>query len=411
MMAVNPSIEVYLLDSQGEILSYVVLDKNVKLNRIEIEPVIAFIESRGNNYILGDDPRKPGEQTIFSATAVEENGQLMGYVYIVLVSEESDNITTTLLTSYWLKVGTRSFILTLIAAFAIGLLLIWIVSRNMIIIVNTFKSFEQGNLNARIPEKKMKGELGVLSRTFNNMADTILRNIDELKQVDSLRRELIANVSHDLRNPLAIVHGYIETLIIKDESLSAKERKRYLKIILEGSEKLKRLVADLFELSRLEAGQIRIKKEPFLINELMQDTVHHYQLIMEEKKLELDAEIATSVPMVYADISLFERVIQNLMSNAIQYTPEMGSVKVKVKKVQDKVEVEVRNSGKGIPEEDLPHIFDRYYKVSKEKSGIEGTGLGLAIVKKILDIHNINIAVSSIPDKYTSFSFSVPAMS
>ena len=408
MMAVNPSLEVYLVDTEGVILWFVVFAKDVKLNRINLEPVKKFIDNNGSGYVLGDDPRNPGKSTIFSTTEVRENGVLRGYVYMVLASEQYDTITSNLVSSYWLRIGTNAFILTLLAAFTIGLVLIWLVTKNLRVVINTFKQFEEGNLNARIPEKQMKGELAVLSRNFNNMADTILRNIDELKEVDSLRRELIANVSHDLRSPLAVIHGYIETLMIKEDKISTEERRKYLQIILDGSDRLKNLVADLFELSKLDANQIKLQKEKFFIHELIADAAQHHQILAEKKSISIDAEISRSLPMVEADIKLMERVIQNLLSNAIQYTPENGKVKIKVKKLEHAVAIEMENTGEGISENDLPHIFDRYYKVSKEKSGIEGTGLGLAIVKKILDLHQIPIHVKSNVGEFTSFSFSMP---
>ena len=408
MMAVNPSLEVYLVDPEGEILWFVVFAKDVKLNRINLDPVKKFISNKGDGYVLGDDPRNPGKSTIFSTTEVKENGILMGYVYMVLASEQYDNITSNLVSSYWLRIGTNAFILTLLAAFTIGLVLIWLVTKNLRVVIQTFKRFEEGDHKARIPEKQMKGELAVLSRNFNNMADTILRNIDELKEVDSLRRELIANVSHDLRSPLAVIHGYIETLMIKEDKISSEERKKYLQIILDGSDRLKNLVADLFELSKLDANQIKLRKEKFFINELIADAAQHHQVLAEKKSISIDSEISRSLPMVEADIKLMERVIQNLLSNAIQYTPENGKVKINVKKLDDAVAVEMENTGQGISEQDLPHIFDRYYKVSKEKTGIEGTGLGLAIVKKILDLHQIPIQVKSKVGEFTSFSFSMP---
>lgn len=408
MMAVNPSLEVYLLNPEGEILSFVVLDKKVKLNRINLEPVQKFISNKGDSYILGDDPRNPGKETIFSATEVIEDGKKMGYVYMVLASEKYDNVTSALVSSYWLQVGTKTFILTLLAAFTIGLILIWYLTKNLRVIINVFKRFADGDLKARIPEKLMKGELASLSLTFNNMADTILKNIDELKEVDSLRRELIANVSHDLRSPLAVIHGYIETLLIKDDKLTPEERKKYLQIILDGSDRLKNLVADLFELSKLDAKQVKLNKEKFFINELLADAAQQHQVIAEEKHISIDSDISTSIPMVEADIKLMERVIQNLMSNAIQYTPENGKVTIKVNKLDNAVEVALENTGSGIEEKDLPHIFDRYYKVGKEKTGIEGTGLGLAIVKKILDLHQVPINVQSKAGEFTSFSFVIP---
>ena len=119
MMAVNPSLEVYLLDAEGEILSFVVLDKKVKLNRISLAPVLEFIKTGGKKHILGDDPRNPGEKTIFSATAVSEDDNLLGYVYMVLASEQYENITSALANNYWLRIGANAFIISLLAAFSL----------------------------------------------------------------------------------------------------------------------------------------------------------------------------------------------------------------------------------------------------------------------------------------------------
>jgi signal transduction histidine kinase len=408
MMAVNPSLEVYLINPQGKILSYVVLTKDVKLDKIDLIPVQDFLQTAGEKYILGDDPRNPGKKTIFSATKVEENGQLMGYVYMVLASKQYTTITQALISSYWLRVGTNAFILTLLAAMIIGLALIWILTRNLRQIIHIFKRFEEGDTSARIPENLMKGELANLSKTFNTMADTILRNIEDLKEVDSLRRELIANVSHDLRSPLAVIHGYIETLMMKEEKLSPEQRQKYLQIILNSSDKLNQLVSDLFELSKLEAKQIQLKKESFMINELLADAAVSYNVLAEEKGISIHSHISKDIPMIQADISLMERVIQNLMNNAIHYTPQNGEISLQVKEENNQVAVKIENTGEGIAEKDIPHLFDRYYKVDKEKSGIQGTGLGLAIVKKILDLHQIDIEVSSKQNETTSFSFAIP---
>ncbi len=408
MMAVNPRLEVYLLNPEGEILSYVVLKKKVKLNSVSLEPVKEFLLNNGEHYVLGDDPRNPGQKTIFSATEVRENNQLQGYVYMVLASEKFENVANTLLGSYWLRVSTRSFIITLIAAFLIGLGLIFVLTRNLRVIIRSVKKFEEGDLHERIPEKNTRGEMALLSRTFNSMADTILRNIDELKEVDSLRRELIANVSHDLRNPLAVMHGYIETLHLKDAELTSEDRKKYYEIILKSSDRLKRLVSDLFDLSKLETGQIKLEKEPFLINELLQDASLKYTLPAKNRNIDLQADIDRALPMVYADISMIDRVIQNLVDNAIKYTPEQGWIRLGVKRNNGNIEVNIENSGEGIPEKDITTIFDRFYKVDKEKSGIEGTGLGLAIVKKILDLHEMPVEVYSEPHKVTRFSFFLP---
>jgi HAMP domain-containing protein len=182
MMAVNPSLEVYLLDTEGQILSYVVFDKKVKLKSVSLEPVLQFIEGNGENLILGDDPRHPKGSTIFSATPVYENDVLMGYVYMVLVSEKYENISSTLLGSYAITLSAKLLTVTFLAAVVIGLVLIWLLTRNLRNILKAFKQFEGGDLSVRIPEEKAKGELVVLARTFNSMADKILENIESLKK-------------------------------------------------------------------------------------------------------------------------------------------------------------------------------------------------------------------------------------
>ncbi len=410
MMAVNPNLEVYLLDPTGKILTYVVLKEKVKLSNVSLDPIHEFLNNTGETYVLGDDPRKPGKQSIFSVAEIRENDKLLGYAYLVLASEEYENASSALSGSYWLRISTRSFIITLVSSLLLGLVLIALLTKNLRVIVNTVSEFEEGNLMARIPEKGGRGELAQLSLTFNKMADTILHNIDELKNVDKLRRELIANVSHDLRNPLAIIHGYIETLIIKEEKLTGNQRREYLEIILKSSNKLKTLIVDLFELSKLEAGQIKAKKEPFFLNELLYDASRKFQLLAEEKNISLEYSIDKVIPMVYADISLIDRAVQNLLENAIKYTPESGWITLGLEQENDKVKVKVINSGDGIAEKDIEAIFERYYKVAREPEQGEGSGLGLAIVKKIMDIHQANIAVESVPNNYTNFYFELPVI-
>lgn len=411
MMAVNPGIEVYLVDPEGKILDKVVLDNKVKLSRIDLNPVKEFLETQGEKFILGDDPRTPGEKTIFSATTVYEEDKLSGYIYIVLASEKYQNVTAAVLSSYWLRIGVNAFIITLITAFSIGLFLIWLLTKNLRVIIQTVNKFKEGDLNARIPESAHRGELAALAGTFNNMADTILYNIEELKKVDKLRRELIANVSHDLRNPLAIIQGYIETLMMKAGTLNKEEVESYLRIVLDSSEKLTRLVSDLFELSKLESGQIKANREPFFVNELLYDASKKVSLLSKQKNITIESNISESIPMVFADLSLIDRVIQNLLDNAIKYTPENGKILIMTDIGKDGVGVVIENTGNGIPADSIPNLFNRYYKVDKEKSGIEGTGLGLAIVKKIMDVHNVKIQVESEVGKYTRFNFELPAYS
>jgi len=405
MMAVNPSLEVYLLDPEGSILSYVVLDKKVKLKSVDLRPVTKFINETGASYTLGDNPRNPGQETIFSAAEVRDEGNLLGYVYMVLVSEEHDNIMASLWQSHILRIGTWSFGLVLLAALIISLLVIWWFTRSLRRIQTMVKKFESGDHDARV-EVKQDDELGQLSYSINRMADTIVHNIEELQQVDNLRKELIANVSHDLRTPLAIIQGYVETLYMKKDHLSAAQKQKYLDIILNSCEKLKRLVNDLFELSKLESRQIKPNVEPFALHDLLHDVVVKYQVLAEEKSLEVISTVDLSASQVNADLAMIERVIQNLMDNALKFTPPEGKICIKAEQLEDQVLVEINNSGSVIKEEDQYFIFNRYFMGNTPRT--HGTGLGLAIVRNILEIHQSSIQVRSNASEGTTFFFRLP---
>ena len=411
MMAINPAIEVYLLDSTGKILNYVAPYKKVVLEEVDLLPIEDFLTNYQDESILGDDPRKEGRQKVFSAAKIEEGGQTLGYVYVILASEEYDSVGEQLFDSYILKLGTVYGLITIGAALIIGILAIWLITKNLQSIINTVKDFQKGEMSARI-NVKTGGEIRRLAEAFNEMADTIVGNIENLKSMENLRRELVGNVSHDLRTPLAVIHGYIETLIIKEDQLNEDDKQKYLARALDGTERLKKLVGELFELSKLEAKQVIPNKEAFFINELIDDISQKYALILKEKGLKISADNQNEPFMVFADISLIERVLQNLIDNAIKYTPENGEIRMEINERKEQVEIKVTDTGKGIPEDQVPFVFDRYHIGDKRISlDTNSTGLGLAIVKRILEIHNTTINLTSKLGKGTTFSFELPQYS
>ena len=350
MMVVNPSVEVYLLDTEGRIITYVAPYKRVKLKSVDLAPIKQFIAERDNpNCILGDDPRHPGQIKAFSAAPLIEADKLVGYVYIILASEEQAAVTSMLAGSYFFKIGTGLFFASLIGALIIGLLAIWFLTQNLRRLIETVRRFKEGDYAARVPDAE-DSDLSDLATNFNEMADTIVDNINQIKSVENLRRELIANVSHDLRTPLAIMQGYVETLLIKEDDLQADERRRYLHTILDSSEKLSNLIKQLFEYSKLEAQQIQPEKEPFFISELAQDVFQKYQILAKDKDIRMQLEAPQGLPMVFADLGLVERVIQNLMDNALKFTPSGGSVRTELDVYDDSVAVRIADSGPRIPE-------------------------------------------------------------
>lgn len=411
IMVINPSVEVYLLDTTGQIITFMAPHKKIKLKEVDLAPIQAFINSREKPFIKGEDPRNPGENKVFSAAPIyEADEQLQGYLYVILSSEEQGAVTSALFGSYFLDLGTRFFFISLLGALIIGLLALWYLTRNLRGIMQAVIRFKEGDHLARI-KSKGQGELTLLANTFNEMADTINANIEALKSVENLRRELIANVSHDLRTPLAIMQGYVETLQMKDDELSKAERLRYLNILLNSSEKLANLIAQLFEYSKLEARQIVPQKEPFFLGDLAQDILQEYQILADEKHIDLQLEAPANLPLVFADVGLVSRVLQNLLDNALKFTQEGGVVKLKLQEIQGKVEVQITDNGPGIPEQEQRFIFERYRKATdglKKSYNQSGAGLGLAIAKKILELHDSNIRVQSKLNEGTAFMFVLP---
>ena len=407
MMVINPSVEVYLLDTAGDIITYVAPHKKIKLKSVDLGPVLDFIDGDREKMIVGDDPRHPGDRKVFSAARIIDQEELKGYVYIILASEEQAAVTTNLFGSYILKLGTWFFFLALGLALLVGLLAIWYLTRNLRRIIDTVRRFKEGDYEARVYLKR-QGELSSLADNYNSMADTIVANIEELQGVEKLRRELIANVSHDLRTPLAIMQGYVETLLIKEDNLSVEERRKYLNTILNSNEKLARLIAQLFEYSKLEAKQLEPKKEPFFISELAQDVFFKYQILAKEQGITMDLVCPPDLPMVFADLGMVERVVQNLMDNALKFTPEGGTVTIELNSTGGNVEVKIADTGPGIPEEEQSYIFERYRQMAPGAEK-KGTGLGLAIAKKMLDLHDATIQVQSRLNEGTVFWFQLPS--
>ncbi|GAB5557383.1 MAG: ATP-binding protein [Schleiferiaceae bacterium] len=409
MMAVNRSIEVYLLNETGEILYSVVLDHsnpNEPATSVSLSPIKKFIEKDGEEFILGDDPRNPGQPNIFSAAAYEVDGH-SGYVYIILAGREAAAVTNALSSSYFLSLGAGAALITTVFVFLLGLALLWYLTRNIRGLVKIVNRFREGDMDARVPNAD-KSDLSILASTFNDMADTLKAHVEEMQSVDTLRRELIANVSHDLRTPLAVLHGYVETLEIKYENLSDDEKKHYLDIIKGSADKLSHLVAQLFEYSKLEAQQVKPQKEPFSLTDLSLDLLAHYQVIADKKNITLKLDSPNVTPMVFADIKLVERAIQNLMDNAIKFTPENGNVTIGLEVRADSVLLKVMDSGPGIPQEEQKHIFERFTQADTQKKA-RGAGLGLAIVKKIIELHNSQVEIISQPNHGASFQFALPS--
>ena len=298
--------------------------------------------------------------------------------------------------SYILGLSVRSVIMILLVSAFVGLIAIWLITRKLNVILNGIQQFKSGNLQARIAVKN-NNELDTIGLAFNEMAGTLEMNIKKLKETDEFRKELISNISHDLRTPIASIQGYAETLILKKGTIEDAEQLKYLEIIFSSCDRLKILVSELFELSK-----------PFSITELVSDIANKYRIISQKKGISINTFMPTDLPLIEADIMLIERVLQNLIDNAVRFCNEGDYINIDIRPENPgKVKISIADTGEGIEQEELPFIFDRYYKAKKYG---ESTGLGLAIVKKIIDLHQSDISVTSQPGKGTIFAFTLPVV-
>ena len=411
MMVINPSVEVYLLRPDGRIITYVAPNKSVRLDRIDLVPVREFLTASAGGvrpFVRGDDPRHPERQNIFSAAEIRDDaGSLEGYVYIILSGEEERAVSAELFGGYVRRLGTNLFFLSLLLAFLVGLGGLRYLTRPLRAMVEGIQRFRDADYGSRIDVDRA-GDFRPIAETFNQMADRIRQHIDQMSSVDRLRRELVANISHDLRTPLSVMQGFVETLLMKEASMPPEQRRQYLQTILTSANRLGRLISQLFEYSKLEAKQVEPQKEAFNVGELAQDVGMKFSLLAERKQVRVTVDVSRDLPLIFADLGLVERVLNNLMDNAIKFTPSGGEVVLTVRPTDRVVKISVADSGPGIPEEEQPFVFERYRKAAGTGAGNPGVGLGLAIVKKILELHDEGIQIRSRMEEGTTFLFQMP---
>ena len=405
LSATHPDVDLYVLNPEGEILRASLPDAKLERRSVSLEPVDAVMHESVAYPVLGDNPRDPGQPKVFSVAAVPAEGPLEGYLYIVLADEVQDSVAAMVESSTIVRLGIWVGLAGLTLVFLAGVLMFTLLTRRLKRLSTTMMTFEAKNFEGvALPALTRAGdEVGDLNRVFYNMAARIAEQVGSLKESDRLRRELVANVSHDLRTPLTALQGYLETLQLG--TLSEDEKRRYLGIATKHSAQLNTLVAELFELAKLEANAAPLHKERFPLAELVQDVVQKFGLGAEKRGVTLVADVKAR-PFVYADVGFLERVLENLIDNALRYTPPGGVVSVALTPSTQGVSVEIKDTGSGIPEAELPHVFERFYRASR--TGEKGAGLGLTISQRMLGLHNTRLEVESKVGVGTTFSFSLP---
>jgi signal transduction histidine kinase len=414
LMVVNPHIELYLLDGAGTILSYSAPPGKVLREAVDLEPVTRFLSGDTNYPIFGDDPRDPGGRKIFSAAAFPGPDGPGGYLYVILGGEKYESTTTLLQGSYILRLSLIAVGGVLFFSLMAAVLFFHQLTRRLRALAGDMERFRQGDFEEMSPFPAGGGrpdgdEIERLGHVFGLMAERIEKQIVALKKVDASRRELVTNVSHDLRTPLTSLKGYLETLAMKESTLTAEERNDYLATALENSEELEHRVDNLLELSRLESPDMKIKPEEFPLDELVEALSQRFLLAAKEGGIGIETASPEGLPFVRADIDLVRRLLENLIQNALRCSDRGDTVTVSLSPRGERVEIRVADTGSGIHPEDLPHIFERHFKSARGGGTAAGkAGLGLAISRKIVELHEGTLDVESTLGQGSVFTFTLP---
>ncbi|MGA7966847.1 MAG: HAMP domain-containing sensor histidine kinase [Gammaproteobacteria bacterium] len=407
---INPSLELYVLDAHGDLVAYLMGKKPLARHQVAIAPLKAFIAGDRPLPIQGDDPSETTVRKIFSVAQVElgpaVNGHYAhGYLYVILHGMPYASEASMLQSGYFVRTGVMTLAVAVVFAAVIGLLLFALMTRRFRRLTATVRRFKAGEHGERVRDAA-RDEIGQLGQAFDEMATTIQAQVEALEQTDATRRELVANVTHDLRTPLTSLRGYTERLAGRE--LSTEDRRECLDAILINTVQLERLIGQLSLLSRLDARRLAPNFEPFSPAELAQDLIVKFKPAAEAKGIVLGADYDQGLPAVRADVGLVERALANLIDNALTNTPQGGRVEVQLLLSSDRVQIIVTDTGYGIAEHELALVTQRFYRAARSRVEDTGSGLGLSITSEVAVLHGSRLTLSSRIGAGTEVAFDLP---
>lgn len=305
----------------------------------------------------------------------------------------------------------RMILISMLVGLGIAMLLNLILAKTLVTPIQSLTRAAEkvagGDFSER-PEIYGNDEIGVLATTFNGMADRLENTLDDLKRSEQMRREFVANVSHELRTPITSIRGYAETLSETPE-IPTEMEKQFLNVIVNESDRMTKIVQDLLTLSRFDAGSIEFSFERFPFEKSVRDVYNATVMEAQKHKHSFAVEIKGTLPEIRGDKARIEQVLINMISNAIKYTPDGGRIRLIAGSSDDMVWATVRDNGIGIPEKDVSHVFERFYRVDKARSRESGgTGLGLSIAQEIVSRHDGNMSIQSRMGRGTSITMTLP---
>jgi signal transduction histidine kinase len=387
MMESEAETDVVITDDKGKILYF--SDQILPFAKRIIKNVNKNIPYGG--MIVQKNWQK--ESHISTVSPILIDGKIKGYVYMFQNTDSIQNMIYKL-KHHFIMVGILSVFLTIITI----ALLSRVITIPLIRMKQATEKLSKGDFSVRV-QVKGEDELAELGKAIQTLA----RDLEYLKKE---RNEFLASISHELRTPLTYVKGYAD--IARRPKIEEEERNRYLSIIYEEAEHMQKLVKDLFELAKMDQHSFQIHKEPINLCSFLKKLHNKIHPAFQAKKVSLVYQCEKSIT-VHIDQKRFEQVMINLLDNALKYSDQGSSVSIDVRAENKKIMIIVSDEGGGIPAEDLPHIFERFYRVDKSRSrNSGGTGLGLAIAKEIVESHGGSIYAESEYGKGTNIIITLP---
>lgn len=409
LMLLGPAFEIYATSSAGEIRAYSGELGQLKKSEIELGPVQQFLAG-ATLPVYGTDPRALARQQVFSAAAIKDkSGVLRGYLYVVVGGSRQAALERNYASNL---LRDKVFLITLgmlsLALLASGLMF-GLLTRPLAELNRGMQAFRQGGLGRSAISRRLPGwasrEVLELQHSFVSLADTVVDQMDQIRRAEADRRELLDQIAHDLKTPLASLQGYLETWLLQHPQASDIH---HIEIALRNGRQLHRLVEQLLELARLDAGQETLSIEPVVVAELAHDMMAKFALDAQRRGVLLTIIAPQPSLRVAADIAKLERVLSNLVDNALQHTPRGGEVQFSILESQQGVSMELRDNGSGIASDVISRIFEpRYFGKSAAGDRSTHLGLGLSIVRRLLEMHGSQIKVVSQPGQGARFTFSL----
>jgi two-component system OmpR family sensor kinase len=413
LAAANPEIDIYLLDDTGGIVAASVPETSRHRSRVDMRPIKDFIAGRAAP-ILGDNPRNESGKDVFSAASFHVADCPADYLYLVLGRSEDAPGASRMRSTFAVREGAGIIVLAAALSVALSLFFLRLLTRKLSVLEETMSRFESPGAGPERGDPRRRGgdEIDRLEALFRDLAARIEAQMAQLQSVDAARREMLANLSHDLRTPITTLLAHLESLQMDEQPLSEQERKEYVAVAMRQSQRVAKLVEQLLEAAKLDARQIVANPESFPIGDLLQDVTQKFALAARERGIDLSLNVAPAQLRVYADIALLERVFDNLIDNALRHTPQGGRVTVSATPDGDRVRLAVADSGSGMTPAEAARVFDRFYRGDLGRSTTSGqAGLGLAIVRSILELHGTTIAIDTRPGQGATFRFDLPSRS